>query len=154
MPFIEPTDGVAATLTDEGRAAVARSVLPAENFTFVLSGFKVGRAGYVDANPVKTEAVNAADTDLADPVFPASGLAPFETIETIIAPNVVAPVCRLSVGDTNADYGLGELGIFATILQSATPGEIGTDFLFALAHFPLISKTPNHTLVWRVVITL
>ena len=52
-------------------------------------------------------------------------------------------------------FGLGELGIFATYLQdTVTPANIGDDFLFAVAHFPLVSKSPDHALVWRVVIAL
>lgn len=154
MPFVDPTDDIAARLTDGGRNAVARSILPGEGYTFTLSGFQVGRAGYQQINPVKVEAVTPSDTALTDPVFPVSGIQPFVSIETIIAPNVVAPVCRIDPSDLDANYGLGELGIFATVLTSNTPSEVGQDFLFALAHFPLLSKTPSHTLVWRVIIAL
>ena len=150
MPFVTPTDEIVATLTDVGRANIARSLLPAEGLSFVLTTFKVGRGGYLDANPVKVLLVDPAATDLIDPVFTGN----FQSIETIIAPNVVAPICRLDVGDTAADFGLGELGIYATVLASNDSGEIGTSFLFALAHFPLLAKTPSHTLVWRVIIAL
>jgi hypothetical protein len=120
--------------------------------SFELSSFQVGRGGYQTANPVKVEVLDASVTALTDPV---GNKRSFVTIEQPVGLNVAAPVCRLDVGDTDADYGLGELGIYATYLaHDITPSLIGTDFLFALAHFPLISKTPGHVLVWRVMIAL
>ena len=153
MAFPERTDDVLAFLTAKGRDELARLVLGESSFQ--LTAFQVGRGGYNPSNPVKVAAIDINDTALTDPVPDANDRRDFVTIEQPIGPNVVAPVCRLNPGDTNVEYGLGELGIFATYLRDdVTPANVGTDFLFALSHFPIVCKTPTHTLVWRVVIIL
>lgn len=150
MAFVEPTSDLTARLTNEGRDALASLVLG--EVAIVLANFQVGRGGYQAANPVKVEGIDPALTALIDPV---GSVKSFVTIEQPVGDNIAAPVCRLSVTDTDVEYGLGELGIFATyLLNDTTPALVGTDFLFAVAHFPLISKTPAHTLVWRVLIAL
>jgi len=150
MAFVEPTSDLTARLTNEGRDALASLVLG--GVAIVLANFQVGRGGYQAANPVKVDGINPAVTTLIDPV---GSRKQFVTIEQPVGDNVAAPVCRLSTTDTDVEYGLGELGIFATYLvNDTTPSLVGTDFLFAVAHFPLISKTPSHTLVWRVLIAL
>ena len=150
MAFVEPTSDLTARLTNEGRDALASLVLG--EVAIVLANFRVGRGGYQAANPVKVEAIDPSLTALIDPV---GSTKPFVTIEQPVGDNVAAPVCRLSVTDTDVEYGLGELGIYATyLLNDTTPSLVGTDFLFAVAHFPLVSKTPSHTFVWRVLIAL
>jgi hypothetical protein len=120
--------------------------------SFELANFQVGRGGYVASNPVKADPIDPALTALLDPV---GAIKDFVTIEQPVGPNVAAPVCRLSTTDTDVEYGLGELGVYARYLFHDTiPALVGTTFLFAVAHFPLISKTPSHTFVWRVMIAL
>lgn len=153
MPFIETTDDITAVLTAQGRDEMARLVLGESSFN--LAFFQVGRGGYTDVNPVKIDPVVITDTALIDPVPDASTERPFVIIEQPIGPNVAAPICRLDPGDTTAEYGLGELGIFATYQRDEiTPANVGTSFMFAVSHFPIVSKTPTHTLVWRVIIAL
>jgi len=162
MSYTSPTDDITAQLTDGGRNAFARSIVPAEGFSFKLIGFTLGRGGYQTANPVKIDPIVPSNTNLTDPIFPTTydpdhisfTVHDFESIETIIAPEVAAPICRLSTTDFGADYGLGELGIWAEIVRSVTSSEIGDKFLFAISHFPLLSKTQSHTLVWRVIFAL
>ncbi len=153
MPFIDQTDDVQALVTDQGRGELARMVLGETSFE--LTSFQVGRGGYVDANPVKVLAIDPALTSLIDAVPSPLDRRSFVSIEQPIGPNVVAPVCRLDVGDTSVSFGLGELGVFATYLRDdITPTNVGTDFLFAVSHFPLVSKSSDHAFVWRVVIAL
>lgn len=153
MPiFTDPTDSVSSVITNYGREIIAKSVT--SGLAFRLEGFRVGRYGYNTVNPVKVLAVNPADSNLGSIVFPVTptDLAPFVTIETPM-PNVVAPVCRLSFSDAN--YGLGELGIWAKILNNVDPAyPVDTTWLFSLVHFPLMSKTTEHNFVMRVLIAL
>lgn len=79
------------------------------------------------------------------------GLKAFESLATPIAPNVVAAVCRLGPADAGAEYGLGEIGIYAEILASATPGEVGKNFLFSVGHYPMVAKSAQTTVVLRVL---
>lgn len=152
MAFTDQCDSIVAKVTDAGWRAVVKSMLPEYAFSYKLDGWNVGRGGYNPANPVKVTAVDTALTDLVDPVRGLGLVRSINLLETAIAPNVVVPVCRLTTSDTSAQYGLGEIGIYATVLHSATPGEAGSSFLFAVAHFPLQSMTPQHTGVWRVMI--
>lgn len=153
MPFVDQTDNVTALVTDLGRENLARSVLG--ELSFQLSSFQVGRGGYVDINPVKADTIDTSLTSLIDPVPTPLDRRSFVSIEQPIGPNVAAPVCRLDAGDTTISFGLGELGVWATILRNdPDPGSVGTDFLFAVAHFPLMCKALDHTLVWRVIIAL
>lgn len=150
MAFVETTSDITARLTDAGRSALSSLVLG--EVAFQLDHFRVGRGGYQSTNPVKVEPIDPSFTVLLDPVGSEKS---FVTIEQPIGANVAAPVCRLSLSDTDVEYGLGELGVYATFLvNDPDPGLVGTDFLFAVAHFPLISKTPSHVLVWRVLIAL
>lgn len=153
MSFTEPTDNITAVLTAAGRNEMARLLLG--EVSFRLTAFQVGRGGYKDSNPVRIEPININDTSLIDPVPDASDRRDFVVIEQPISDGTVAPVCRLDPGETDVEYGLGELAIFATYLRDdITPANEGTDFIFALSHFPLVCKTPTHTLVWRVIIVL
>jgi hypothetical protein len=153
MAFTDPTDDISALLTRQGRAELARSLLGETSFQ--LTAWQVGRGGYTVVNPVRRDPIDINDTALADPVPDAVTKRAFVTIEQLIGPNVVAPICRLDVTDVSADFGIGELGVFATYLRDdVVPANVGTDFLFAIAHFPLVSKTPSHTLLWRVILAL
>jgi hypothetical protein len=117
MPFTDPTDTVQAVLTDQGRDLMARSLLG--QVSIQLQGFRAGRAGYQDLNPVLVDPVDPSDTALQDPVWPVpvTGLAPFVSIERPVN-NVVSAVCRIDRADCT--WGLGELGVWARVLRNET----------------------------------
>ena len=153
MAFTNPTDSSTAVLTNKGRDELARLIMG--EVSLQLTAFQVGRGGYNDSDPVKVDPIDPTVTALDDPAPDATDRRDFVIIEQPIGENVLAPICRLDPGESDVEYGLGELGIFATYLRdTVTPANEGTDFLFAIAHFPIISKTPSHTLLWRVVIAL
>jgi hypothetical protein len=149
MPYTDPCDSVIAQLTDAGRNAFARVTLG--ELTFTPVSFAVGRGGYVDANPVKVEAIDGSLVALIDQIFP-TVIGTGKAMESFEQPNSQSLVlnCRLSASE--AVYGLGELGIFAEILTSSVPTEVGTTFLFAVAHYPLQSKTNRHVYLNRIII--
>ncbi len=155
MPFTSATSTIQSALTDQGRDLLARSLLGQVSFQF--SGFQAGRAGYELANPVIAESVYSGSTQLEDPIFPLGGVgvAPLITIEAPYA-TVVSPVCRLNRND--ALYGIGEIGLYVRIARSIPPADafyvVGEDYLFALAHTPIMSKTDKTILVFRFVIAL
>lgn len=150
MPYLSPTDELTARVTSAGRSAMASLLLG--EVAFRLTSFQVGRGGYETTNPVRVTTIDPNATSLIDPI---GNRLDFVTIEQPIGPNIAAPICRLNAGVSGYEYGLGELGIFATwLMHDTTPELVGTDWLFALAHFPLLGKTPNHTFVWRVMIAV
>ncbi len=82
--------------------------------------------------------------------FPAAApdVEPFYDIEY---PNVsaVSLVCR--IGTTDANVGLGELGIYVDITGSVNPDEIGTRILYAVTHFAIVAKNANSNFVTRAI---
>ena len=148
MPFTDTPSPIVSTLTDEGRTNFARSILGEISFT--VKGFAVGREGYLDANPVLIDPIDTSLTTLGDQFFPAVGTRKnFEVLETP-TPATLVVNCRLASDESVA--GLGELGIWAEILNSDVPSEIGTEFLMAVSHFGLQTKTLRQAILYRVII--
>jgi len=145
--FTDTPDPIIATLTDEGRTKFAQMTLGM--LSFKLSGFAVGRGGYDGTNPVKIVPIDGSLQLLEDQFFPLSGTKALQTIETPTPATVVAN-CRLSKDDALA--GLGELGLWAEIVNSLAPSEIGTTFLLAVSHFPMVTKTLRQAILYRMII--
>jgi hypothetical protein len=61
----------------------------------------------------------------------------------------VSLVCR--IGTTDANVGLGELGIYVDITDSVNPDEIGTRILYAVTHFAIVAKNSNSNFVTRAI---
>ncbi len=154
MPFTDTTDTIESVLTDTGRDLLAKLLLG--EVSFQLIGFKVGVAGYLDANPVKLDqSPDPTLSDLRYPVFPVPTTATqaFFTIEQPF-PNVLAAVCR--IGRSEALHGLGELGVWVRILRStgsaASTYTVGEDYMFGLANMPMQGKTDKQVFVFRYII--
>lgn len=148
MPFTDPCDGSIAQLTDAARALYARQQLG--DVAFKWLGFNVGRFGYNDTNPVKVVPINPSLTSLVDTVFPTLTLKDFDISEKP-NPKAISMVCRLAT--TEANFGLGEIGIWAVINWSnSNPLEVNQNVLMAVSHVPLQSKNHRHTYVHRIVI--
>jgi hypothetical protein len=149
MPFTDTPDPLIASITDAGRNAFARAM--AGEIAFRIVGFAVGRGGYDMSNPVKVESIDPSDVTLIDHIFPASnGIKAITGFEKPY-PKTLVVNCRLAQSEAWA--GLGELGLWAEILHApATPSEVGDQFLFAIAHSPLVTKTNRQIILNRVVI--
>jgi hypothetical protein len=125
--------------------------IAAEGLGFIVDEFQVGRGGYDTSDPTIATAPNPAAVVLDDPIWPSATTR--ETIDSVEYPNneSVAFLCRLEWAE--ALHGLGEIGLWATITVSPLfPAEVGTTFLFAIAHVPLQAKTANHVYGWRIVV--
>ena len=149
MPFTDPSDQIVAMLTDSGRNALARVSLGELSFT--VESFAVGMGGYDDSNPVKISPIDTSLTGLEMHIYP-SGSGNYKLLESTERPNEQSLVMNCRLTDTEANYGLGEIGIWARIIESNIPAEINTLFLFAVAHMPLQTKTYNHVFLERVLI--
>lgn len=153
MPFTNPSASITAFVTDLGRQYTARVFMG--QVVFQAVGFSVGRGGYQMGDPTQVVPITGAETGLVDPVYPNSigGIQAFDGIES---PTVAARVydCRLPAtpAPSNADYGLGEIAIWATILVSNVPAEVGTTFMWALGHMPIRAKTNTDVMLLRTVI--
>lgn len=145
--FTDTPDPIIAILTDEARTKFAQMTLGL--LSFKIKGFAVGRSGYIDLNPVKITPIDGSLMDLEDHFFPAIGIKLVETIETPTLSTVVAN-CRLAKDDAVA--GLGEIGVWAEIVYSLAPSEIGDTFLMAVSHFPIVTKTLRQAILYRMII--
>jgi hypothetical protein len=135
---------VEARITDIGRKYIARSVV--DGTSFIINEFAVGIGGYDPSYPTKATIVDPTSTDLIAEIYRA---ALTTTEEVLINGTSKSYVAR--IGSTVAG-GVGEVGIFAEILNSPYPSEVGSSFLFCLAHQPLNTKTRNHVATYRIVV--
>lgn len=148
MPFLSTPDNTVASITDIGRINFTR--VANGEISFNVKYFAVGRGGYQMADPVKVVPIDPSSGVLIDQFFPASPpLKPIEKIEYPTDTTVVV-YCRLAAMESIA--GLGEIGMWAEIIYSINPVEVGTQFLLAVAHTPLITKTNNQVSLYRFVI--
>ena len=150
VPFIGPPFDVLAALTDAGRNLLARMLV--EGLGFRVIGFRVGAGGYNPGAPIHPTLLDTTVTELDDPFFPVIALPP-EPIDRYEQPNDQGAsfLCRVASGEAVA--ALGEWGIYVEIIYSPLfPAEVGDRYLFALAHRPMIAKTLQDVLVWRLVV--
>lgn len=155
MALTDPSADIIALLTDEGRTLIARATLG--EVVFKVLGFAVGRGGYDPSDPVQTLPIVTSDTELTDKVFPDATPLTYETFISTEEPTHSVRVYNCRVGADpfpgNADYGLGELGLYGEIIKSSVPSEVGQTFLFAISHFPIMCKTRRDTFLRRVVVS-
>jgi hypothetical protein len=151
MAYTDTPDSSQAKLTNAGRSYLARTMLG--EVSFKLVGFDVGHAGYLDANPVKIVPVDSSKTDLDSKFYPATGIVPFEGVERP-HPKTIVFNCRLGHSDAANIGAIGEVGLWGEVIESTVPAEIGTRFLFAIAHFPIMVKNLQNVFVFRIMTQL
>jgi len=132
----QPSDAI-CILTDIGRQSLNR--MPVEIFRIGVFSFAVGTGGYDPGDPLVATQPDQFAVELENKVFPV-GMGAYEPVDRVERPNEtgISFLCRIETDE--ALVGLGELGIFAQILQSPVPEEVGTWFMFGLMHFPMECK--------------
>jgi len=145
--FTDTPDPILAVLTDEARTNFAQMTLGLKSFK--VKGFAVGRGGYNDTNPVKIISVDGSSSSLIDQFFPTTGIKLIEAIE-MPTPSTIVANCRVARDESIS--ALGEIGLWAEIVYSNAISEIGTTFLMAVAHFPIVTKTYRQVILYRVII--
>lgn len=147
MAYTDTPDPIIATITNSGRNAMARAALG--DISLKLVKFAVGRDGYVETNPVHVLALDPSLGTLIDQVYPTVGQTAITGFE-FPYPYTLVVNCKVYPNDFSS--GIGELGVWAEIINSNIPSEIGTQFLFSVAHMGLITKTFRQSLLFRVII--
>lgn len=127
------------------RQMIARSIT--DHTAFVIDQFSVGISGYDPSYPIRSTLVDPSLQALVAEIYRGAITAVESPLQSGIA---TAFVCRL--GREDVVGGLGEIGLWARILWSPFPSEIGSTFLFATVHHPLSGKTSKHVSTSRVVI--
>jgi len=138
---------VEAKITDIARQYIARSIC--DGTAFKVDTFAVGSGGYDISYPTRAIEVNSASTELDAEIFRGT----ITIVEEVVVDGTSKSfVCRLAQNDISG--GIGEIGLFATIIDSPYPAEVGAQFLVCLAHQPLNTKTKNHVTTYRVIVVL
>lgn len=142
-----PPDNPVAKISELGTLYLDRSLIG--EVSIRLRYFAVGTYGFDETNPTEVLPVNPADIDLTNKVYPAVGLSLIESFERPFPESFVAN-CRINGPDLSS-Y-IGEIGLYAEVLKSNIPSEIGTTFMFAKAHRPILSKTFLDATLLRLVV--
>ena len=141
-PLLAGDTHALATMT--GRTMLARSW--AEGLAFKITRFSVGIAGYDPTTWDRALPVDNTRTTLQSEIFA-------DIVDLIETPNDTGRsfYCRLQ--PTEALNGLGEIGIWAEIVDSPeNPAEVGTTFLFALVNQPFEGHNEDYTYIYRIVV--
>jgi len=115
---------------------------------FAVTEFGVGLGGYDITAPGTVVPVVPGDVALISEIW--RGPLTHVQYDSTVAPIPVQYWCRLPRGE--AIHGIGEVGLWAEILWSPFPWEIGTSFLFAIQHHPL--QTRHQDTVGLYVLTV
>lgn len=128
--FVGTTGASEFQLTDEADFYINRSV--GDGTILAPLEFGVGTGGFLPADPKTASAVVKADTALFDEIarFPITQV----TVDFTSTPQSVYYWCRVPQ-DVAVDK-IGEVGLYATIIWSPIPAEIGYEFLYGIMHMP------------------
>lgn len=140
----------ALNITTQGTGI--HSILPTANL-YPINYLEVPGASSFEVTPMSL-AISNALIDAAYPVPPTLGsfLLPDGRIERP-TDSSLSFVLRIPDGAVGMNA-YGEVGLWATIIQSTHPMEIGRKVLFAHGHFPIFAKTDRSLWTFRVVVTL
>jgi len=141
---------IIAVVTNEAKSRLAEML--ATGKSFYCSHFALDDYGYDPANPTIALTPDPAQTT-CDP----DGLPPLfgpKAVEGFTYTGSFCPEFECYVSESEAVGSIGSLCLIATIVYSPTPGdpEIGSTFLFAIAHMPLWVKTDLENRTWLVTI--
>jgi hypothetical protein len=136
-------------LTDEAILFINRA--KTDGTLYAVRDFAVGAGGFDPLVPTTVTPINTADTALAAEHYRARvQRITYDTTNYPVDPWEVTYWCR--VPRNEAVIALGEVGLFAEIIWSPIPAEIGTWFMFALAHMPCQCRHPNTVHLYRLKI--
>jgi len=144
------TDGaltIQAKVTTLARQLLARSIT--DGTSFRIAEFGVGTGGYDTSFPIASIIVDPNATALSAEVFR-------DVVDLVETPmlNGIAKAFVCKISRTELKAGIGEIALYAEIVNSPYEPEIGTKIVFAIVHQPLSGKTYNHVQTYRIVLVL
>lgn len=140
------TDVSAFELTDQADFFINRSI--SDGTIYAVTSFGVGTGGYNPTTLVNVLPVVKADTALVNQVYQGPvGKVTFEDG----SPQKVTYWCRAPRGALVGNS-VGEIGLYATILWSPLPIEIGSEFLWGIAHMPAQAMTENDIGLYKLTV--
>jgi hypothetical protein len=134
---------VKPVLTDQARLNLG-SMLRIGYPAFQITHFGVGTGGYSASNPTVALSPNPSSSQLQHEIFRSPNVTNENADEFSI-------VFVGQLGKSEGVGPLGEVGLYGTYLSGPAAGQV---FLFAMANFPLQSKTPQESKKFRMVVLL
>lgn len=131
-----------AEMTYLARHLMARGMTDGTSLRIVR--FAVGQGGFDPFDYKVALPVNPDVQVLEDPVF-----ADYVDYYERPNPQNACAYCLLDFAEAN--YTLGEIGLWAEIQNSPIPTENGTQILSAVGHFPLLAKNDSMQIALRVL---
>lgn len=128
-------------LTNKANIMLARALL--DNTTFHIRRFSVGCGGFQEYEPTRIKSINPLMPFLENEIY--CGDIAYINYDVSTC---VTYYCRIPRGEATAC--LGELGLWAKIMSSPFPFEIGTEFLFAVQHFPMCAKARDDIETFKI----
>jgi len=138
---------ISAAVTDIARQFMARSIV--DGTSFQVTHCAVGSSGYEVSNPLAALSVDPTATSLVSEVYRKT----IDLVETATL-DATAKSFVVRIGREDLAAGIGEIALFATIVDSPFITEIGSQFMYAVAHQPLNVKTLNHVVSYRIIVAL
>ncbi len=118
---------------------------------YAVRDFAIGTGGFNPAAPATVVPVNTADVALVNELYRGRiERITYDTTNYPVNPQEVTYWCRVPK-DVAIDT-IGEIGLFAQIIWSPIPAEIGSWFMFALAHIPCQCRHPKTVHLHRLKI--
>lgn len=142
-PFASLELDIDAEVTTIARRYLARKTI--DGMSFKVTEFSLGQGGADPFDYKIAIPVNPGAQSLEIPIaLPPKAITEYERPN----PSSGCAYCLVESGEANEV--LSEIGIWAEILWSPYTAEIGTVFLAAIAHFPIVCKNPSMNYAFRV----
>ena len=157
-----PTIEALALVTNQGKARIAEML--ATGKSFIVDTFVVGANGHDPSDPTLALTPDPTRTGCycgplgapVEAITTTGGCAFVDSIDAVSFASLSCPVFTAAVEAGEATGAVSSLCLLGTVVYSPTPGdpEIGTQFLFAIANFPLKFKTPTDRFEYEVFVQL
>tara|TARA_R100001132_G_C3273017_1_gene95042 strand:- start:1435 stop:1911 length:477 start_codon:yes stop_codon:yes gene_type:complete len=157
-----PTVEALALVTNQGKARIAEML--ATGKSFVVDSFVLGSNGHSPADPTLALTPDPTRTgcycgpvgSVVEAITTVGGCSFADSVDSVSFASLSCPVFTCTAGAGEATGAVSSLCLIGTVVYSPTIGdpEIGTQFLFAIANFPLKFKTPTDTFEYEVFVQL
>tara|TARA_R100000656_G_scaffold104176_1_gene76149 strand:+ start:174720 stop:175196 length:477 start_codon:yes stop_codon:yes gene_type:complete len=157
-----PTIEAVALVTNQGKARIGEML--ASGKSFVVDSFVIGANGHdpvdptlaLSPDPGRTGCYCGPEGSPIESITTTGGCSLVDAVDTVGFASFSCPVYTCAVEAGEATGAVSSLCLLGTVVYSPVAGdpEIGTQFLFAIANFPLKYKAAGDRFVYEVFVQL